>query len=457
MGRNVIASISIHASNAIQSICRLFLLITLLVSSPVVLAGQVPATGGYGSVTIGFSGYYPTEAEAMETLQVVGIGCANYSGGLTICWDRFEVVNITPWDVWGEWAWTRIVDTRIPRRHSTDGLNWTTYYQEYRSRLLLIYHCPPDYPQFVENESTWQPGTGWPNCTDGLPTQPPPPPPSTCSGQSGYTINLHGPGGTDGALADVEPDRVVNTLVAHVSCGGQPVGGKAVALNVDAVRFSGGHYHDTGPRPRPNGTVSFNSGNTTDAGGNVSFTFTAPPPSGDHTITANCADGTCGTATGNVWVGVKGLIPIPPIPDLLPQATYQLYESNGEPIGRTDIHPDNHYLTQNAVIKLWNLGFRYSVIEFPNFPLLHINDASLVRGGLFDLNSHWRPVPIGHREHRRGTVVDIRANGGPGSIPVDPVVFAVFEDISQRLGVDASIHGVGTNRHYHVRLFGVPE
>jgi hypothetical protein len=230
-------------------------------------------------------------------------------------------------------------------------------------------------------------------------------------------------------LTSVEPGKTGPLMAAGVyDQAGQLVPNVQVRLTADAVANSGGHRHDDpvrhsqymgrlAPAGTSSGSVEQNgkvlSGSTGSDG--LEFTFTAPAIAGDHTITATCTDSgvTC-TQEGpdKVWVGVKGLIPIPPIPDLLPQATYQLNESDGRPVGSTDSHPDNHYLTPEAVTKLWNLGFRYSMIEFPNYPLLHINDASLERGGLFDLSGNWTPRPSGHHEHRRGTVVDIRANGG---------------------------------------------
>ena len=280
---------------------------------------------------------------------------------------------------------------------------------------------------------------------------------ATCPNtQQQYTIKLSNDANSSasGDLAGVEPGKAITTLRAKVyDINNQLVPNVNIQLRVTVETNSGGHAHHNNNRPM--GMVSPAEGDTGPDGSGHVFTFTAPDPAGDHKIKATCIGQVC-TQEGpdKVWVGVKGLIPIPPIPDLLPQATYQLNESNGQPIGQTDIHPENHYLTPDAVIKLWNLGFRYSAIEFPNFPLLHINDASLVRGGLFDLSANWRPK---HYEHRRGTVVDIRANGGPGSIPVDSAVHRTFEIIARRLGADAEIHGDGANQHYHVRLRGIRE
>jgi hypothetical protein len=244
-----------------------------------------------------------------------------------------------------------------------------------------------------------------------------------------YTIKLSADGdpAADGNLADVEPGKTASLKAVVYDQQNNGVDGATIRLVVDVDARSGGHIHDDparhsqhmgklAPTGASGGSVEQDGKMLTGGAGTegLEFTFTAPAVSGDHKITATCTDGRTCTQEGpdKVWVGVKGLIPIPPIPDLLPQATYQLNESDGRPVGSTDSHPDNHYLTPEAVTKLWNLGFRYSMIEFPNYPLLHINDASLERGGLFDLSGNWTPRPSGHHEHRRGTVVDIRANGG---------------------------------------------
>lgn len=90
--------------------------------------------------------------------------------------------------------------------------------------------------------------------------------------------------------------------------------------------------------------------------------------------------------------------------------------------------------------------------EFPNGPVLHLNDASLERGGLFDIYQTWAPS---HHEHRRGTVIDIRANDEPNAIPFKN--FTVFSGLASRLGSNCRIHSSGTNRHFHCRPRGVAE
>lgn len=332
----------------------------------------------------------------------------------------------------------------MPVRYARDGVNITTRYEYKTIPIALTYFCPNDNYRFVDDLSSWQPGAGRPTCTD----EPTPPPPAVCSGQGGYIIDLQGPGGTSGALADVEPGAPVTTLRARVTCAGQPAGGKQITLTADVTAYSGGHQHDQGRRPQHTGTVSFNGSDTTDANGEVAFTFTAPAPAGDHTITARCTDGNCGTATGSVWVGIQGLIPIGVGPWRL--------------AGARPEHPDNHYLTVPAFLVLQQLGLQWRRLYVPFGPVFSVNDASLVRGGLFDccviytdrtgvthnrqIEGWWTPP---HIEHRRGTVVDI--NG------IRREDEAHFVSEAADLGAVARIHNTGTGRHFHVRLMGVAE
>lgn len=165
------------------------------------------------------------------------------------------------------------------------------------------------------------------------------------------------------------------------------------------------------------------------------------PPAGDHVITVRCVNQNCGQTTGTVWVGYKDLRPLPPSPN------YVL-------VGATSTHSNNHYLTDAAITKLNELVASYRV-KFPNDPLLHLNDASLERGGVFDIKTQ-TPWTHPHREHRRGTVIDIRANDAPGAIPLTN--HEIFIELANRMGANARLHSSGTsNQHFHVRLMGVGE
>ena len=161
----------------VDSFFSILMFIGCFSAATIAAAAEIPAGGGYSSVLAG--GDYQTEAEVMVGFQTVAVGCANYSGGLTICYDAYEVVSIPPWSDFGDWAWSRIVETRIPVRRTVNGIDGGTNYEYTTGRIVLRYFCPAGYPQFTQSESTWQPGTaGRPTCTDGLVT---PPPPAVCS------------------------------------------------------------------------------------------------------------------------------------------------------------------------------------------------------------------------------------------------------------------------------------
>jgi hypothetical protein len=244
-----------------------------------------------------------------------------------------------------------------------------------------------------------------------------------------HSIRLSGPGGTNGALADVEPGKEVGGLRADVTCDGVPTP-KEVTLTVRAEENTGGHNHHDSARPP--GTLSPTSGSSP-----VTFSFTAPAPAGDHIVTAKCVDGSCGEDTGKVWVGVKGLKQHAGSPN------YVLLEN------RDANHPGNHYVTPNTERKVADFAAAYHR-KFLNDPLLHFNDASLIRGGLFDINSNWQ---LPHETHLLGRNVDVKANEfyhePSQSIPVSNYID--FWNMGSRYGCYVALHsGATPNEHFHL-------
>lgn len=244
-----------------------------------------------------------------------------------------------------------------------------------------------------------------------------------------------------GDLAEIEPGKVTTTLRAKVyDNNNQPVPNVKVKLEVTVEASSGGHLHDNS---RPRGLLSNGAqvgieitGMT--GGDGMHFTFSAPAPTGDHKIKATCLDRDCAQeGPDKVWVGIKNLDP------LLSSSVYVLLPN------RDTAHPANHYMTSLASQRLAVLAALYHG-RFPNDPLLHLNDASLERGGLFDykarIGSPWAPP---HETHRDGRAIDIRANSESGAIPVTN--FAEFIRIARRTGGSAGVHSPGTsNQHFHV-------
>jgi hypothetical protein len=130
-----------------------------------------------------------------------------------------------------------------------------------------------------------------------------------------------------------------------------------------------------------------------------------------------------------------------------------------ELIGDTTIHPAGHYLNGDAFGMLIDLARLYKQVYFPFSQVLRLNDASLERGGVFDIDiagrtTFWTPP---HAEHRRGVVIDIQANGSVTAIPQRN--FADFEYLMKyRLGMTWNPEKLNqSGGHYHVRLLRVAQ
>ena len=246
---------------------------------------------------------------------------------------------------------------------------------------------------------------------------------------------------------------------------------------------SGGHDHDYDDARRPPGSLTGVAcaappgtglcvSGVTDSNGEVEFKFSAPQSAGIHYLTATCSECAYPAPPEEITVKVAGLVQIPGSP-------YYVF------VGATNQHSDNHYLTPEAESVLKRMAvayrsesrFRISGVAPPTFgtggyrrfksrlfksrfktggvaPLpLHLNDASLMWGGVFDLDADW-DVP--HGEHMRGVVVDIRANAATGAIASGN--FEEFKKLAIFYGADAGIHSPGAaNQHFHVRLLNRSE
>jgi hypothetical protein len=254
-------------------------------------------------------------------------------------------------------------------------------------------------------------------------------------------------------VTSTEPGNSTNLIARVYDQAGTLVPNVNVRLEVDAVAASGGHPEQHHPN-RPKGLLSNGIQAATMVDGNTGadgfrFTFLAPAPAGDHKMKATCTDRAC-TPEGpdTVWVGVcptcspKGLVP------LTPSGSYEL-------VGFTPSHPVNsHNLKPDVSAWVRALANVYRS-RFPQDPVLHLNDASLERGGLFDSDAHkgkpWQPP---HPTHRKGTDIDIRWNPTKHpttSIP-DGNVDKFKEEVSD-LGGKAVPAYVGTdNQHFHVQF-----
>lgn len=303
-----------------------------------------------------------------------------------------------------------------------------------------------------------------------------------CVPDEQFTLTL------EGLATELEPsgtaagnDKSLSMAFVRVADAqtGAPKSGAQVKIVVDVNANSGGHaHHDTN---RPKGALGSVGGNacgsapqpascitlTTDPNGEAHFTFTAPQASGIHTITATCISPTCSApATGNIDVKVAGLVPL--------SSTSSIYQL----VGVTNTHALNQYLTPEAVDVARRLAILYQE-EFPSSPLLRYNDASLPYGGVFDIctskettagcrldcqlqadgtyTCSWNKP---HKEHRRGTVLDIRANNDTATaIPRrnDGEFRRIARELKANPGKAPHSPNSPTNRHWHVRLLGANE
>lgn len=284
-----------------------------------------------------------------------------------------------------------------------------------------------------------------------------------CSRVSLNKLTITLSGGTE-----VEPSRGsdIKTLpiiatVKDQSTGQPPTSPVTVtvSLKVEDPK-SGGHDHgDSATRPRggiaevetcASDDKCWTSPQPTDVNGQVVFNFNAPEASGTYTISAKC-NGCSNTATKPVDVKVDDLWPIPA------SVYYTLTEDgSSKVIGSTTEHSSNHYLASAASMRLWKLSadyYNYQVLKGVKKPtLLHLNDACLKWGGVFDLDADWDEP---HKEHRRGTVIDVRANSNPGAIPASD--FDFFKQMAKLLRIDPHFEGGSANQHFHLRLLNRPE
>lgn len=238
--------------------------------------------------------------------------------------------------------------------------------------------------------------------------------------------------------------------------------GKQVTITAGVQAGTGGHLHfDNRPKGQfacssviGAGSASATCTLTTDNNGQAPFIFIPTAVSGAHTITATCSD-CSNTATTPVNVMVDHLIPIPG------SSRYALSDSKGVIGAIPGKHTDNHYLTSTAITKLKGLADIYTTVN-PGAKL-YLNDASLVWGGLFDVDVDTTPWVSPHSLHDTGVSLDIRAaNSGPnneGAVPA--TLFQRFIKDAKKKGFKIGLHcknstdanyclGQPNNRHFHV-------
>jgi hypothetical protein len=286
----------------------------------------------------------------------------------------------------------------------------------------------------------------------------------TCEREVPDTLTITLSGGTEVEPSNGEDKRTLPFIATVIDQSTQKPTTNSVEVRISLKvndPKSGGHDHGDSTRPR--GGIAEEKVCASDnecwkkktVNGAVVFNFNAPEASGTYTISATC-EGCSNTATKPVDVKVNESKD-PGWDHLTASSDYALV---GGETGKK--HHDNHYLTATASAHLKRLVREYN-LAYPAGPVLYLNDASLVWGGRFDISGNWAGD---HKNHRKGVVIDIRANQDPTAIP--QARFDDFEKFAKANKAYASLHcafsgpyvcpacllDTGPNRHYHVRLLG---
>ena len=200
------------------------------------------------------------------------------------------------------------------------------------------------------------------------------------------------------------------TIIAKVSTCPPENGIPPMSVEIELEVFppppfsdkDGGHKHDGF---RPTGTFEFppseGGGQQTttctvdefdiNGEGSCMVSYHSSEVSGVETIVANATD--FPETEKEIRVEVSNLV-------LLPESGIGAWRRTGE----TESHPENHYGTSQTITRIAAVATDY--FESHNGESLGINDISLAKGGLFDLDGNWSSA-AGHLEHRAGNQVDI--------------------------------------------------
>lgn len=119
--------------------------------------------------------------------------------------------------------------------------------------------------------------------------------------------------------------------------------------------------------------------------------------------------------------------------------------SNYSLIGATPQHATNHFATPYVKAAMPAIANDYA--GTPNGHAIMINDISLIYGGVFDIAGTW--AENNHQTHRMGLNVDVRYNGGPGSVQD----LTAFTNVCANYSGTVQIHSPGTgNQHIHINF-----
>ena len=215
-----------------------------------------------------------------------------------------------------------------------------------------------------------------------------------------------------------------------------PIQGKTVVLTLTGQDSTAGHMHKNGTKPA--GSVDITVVNTGPSGFKT-VSFLAPEPSGLVTIKGTSSGARTGTAKIDVGMDLV---------EMTGGTGYSLVGGNTH----GNAHPRNHYATQSHITALQTLIADFFDTYGRN---LFLNDASLVRGGLYDFDIPAHPWIPGHWGHREGIATDVHTKAPAGNPASDSLTVAQKNFIKQHWLSDEDStykifqHGA-PDYHYHL-------
>ena len=233
--------------------------------------------------------------------------------------------------------------------------------------------------------------------------------------------------------AVVEATQTIDVSVIDTS--GHAIPFKTVTLTLTAKEGDAGHLHMTA-NAKPPGTINGSTTASVPTGqsGVATVIYHAPEPSGLVWLKGTSSG--AATAYKKIMIEVPGLVPFG-------------VEVGADSMigGVTGVHTDNHNARPDHIARLAALMFMYNR-QFPNGPKLKLNDSSLPKGGLFDINANWHPD---HAAHRYGNNTDIRTAGGDAlsNLRLNAIEGIWMHLIGQR-GQAGLIKHTGAKPHYHL-------
>ncbi len=192
-------------------------------------------------------------------------------------------------------------------------------------------------------------------------------------------------------------------------------------IHTESDVASGGHQHPLGPPGGAQfrlGRTNVTSCSTGWNGQQCIVTVTSGPAGGTIRIVGTIANGPQAGQTFTmlqpIFVGYNTGYDL--------DNKMQNFSGSFQLVGSTSTHPDNHWCRQDVCTRLVQLANDYNGAHGLT---LAYNDSSLIKGGLFDVNANFRTP---HARHTGGFDQDVRANGGPNSVPFDPAIRTWFEN-----------------------------